>query len=294
MSAVETGVSSDTSISIEMDGDKPVTRSPEGGIAATPEQNLIEFTEGGEGGDSDDLELEGTEGGDDEGETESGDAPDDLGDFDPEDAERWDAQYKGEDGKLNQDALSREFWANANDDSPGSLNEGTYAYLESLGISQAMAKDVEAALVTQKNAAENKSLNRDGELFALAGTLSGDAQNGDKVLAEALKWGKGGGYSKAQQKRFNDILKGSDQDARLEATELLLNRYLSAEGKSTKPAKPKLPGRDATNGRGVPSGSGLKPFASREEARAARKAAGNNTEARQLVAKRLALGIKGE
>lgn len=287
MSEVDTSVSSEGSISITMDGTKHIEHDLESGISALPESGDIEFTS--EPLEDTEVETEGNEGLD-----EAAEAPEDLGAFDPEDTEKWEARYKGEDGKLNEQALSVEFWANANGDSPGSLNEGTYAYLESIGISTAMAKNVEAALVTQQDAAKTKVSNRDGALFALAGRVSGDEANGDKALSAALKWGKEGGYTAAQQKRFNEVLKGKDDDARAEAVELLMNRYAASGAAPKANPKPALPKRDATNGRGAPGGSGLKPFKNKEEARQARREAGTNQAARQLVAKRLALGYASE
>lgn len=291
MSDVETGVSSDSSISIEMGENKKITEAGDG-IETTPEINEIGFTEGND--EEEDLEVE-TEGGDEDGDQDSGDVdvPEDLGEFDPADTEKWDARYKGEDGKLNQEALSKEFWSNGNDESPGQLNEGTYAYLESIGISKQMAKDVEAALVTQRDATKNKAEKRDDALFARVADLTGDAQSAPDVLKEALQWGKEGGYTEAQQKRFNAILKGSDEDARVEAVELLVTRFQSANGGATK-QKPRLPKRDVTSGQAAPGGNGLKKFKDRAEARAAKKAAGNDPKARQLVARRMALGFGDE
>lgn len=295
MSDVETGVSSDSSISIEM-GEKKVTEAGSG-IESTPEQNLIEFTDL-EGDEEENLEADGEEQGAEDDGTDGDDvdgddtALEDLGEFDPEDTEKWDAQYKGEDGKLNQEALSKEFWANGTDDSPGQLNEGTYAYLESIGISKQMAKDVEAALVTQADATKTKAEKRDDALFARVAEITGDAEAAPDVLKDALKWGKEGGYTKAQQERFNKVLKGTDEDARVEAVELLVGRFQTANGGAKQ--KPRLPKRDATNGRGAPGGTGLKPFKNRAEARQARRDAGNDQKARQKVAQRMALGFSGE
>jgi len=291
MSDVNTSVSSEGSISISMD-DKSIEQDNETGIESIPSEGRVQLSAGERDdeaeGDEDITLGEDTEGSDDEGDEGGNEPPEDLGEFDPEDTEKWDAQYKNEDGKLNEQALSDEFWANADGDVPGSLNEGTYAYLENMGVSREMAKNVEAALVTQQDAATNKNAKRDDPLFALAGTIAGDPAKGPEVLSEALKWGKEGGYTEAQQKRFNAVLKGSDEDARMEAVELLLTRHAAQNGTATQ--KPRLPKRDATKGRGAPAGTGLKKFANKEEAREAKRAAGTDQVARQLVAKRMALG----
>lgn len=297
---VTTGIASEQSFSLSMGSETEYE---------TNENRPIEANEG----DEDDVSSVSTDSGNNEDET-SGDpdesntqdedtdvedseddeqsSPEDLGEFDPEDTERWDAQYKTEDGYLNEDALANEFWSNATDDERDSLNEGTYAYLESIGISKAMAKNVEAALVTQQDASKKEVSEGDGALFTLAGELAGSPEAGADVLQAALEWGKGGGYSKDAQKKFNEATKGSDAEAKTEAVELLVTRYLRANPdatpKTAQKERPRTPQRDGTKGRGKPGG-GLQPFKSRAEARQARSDAGDNQAARRLVAQRIAI-----
>lgn len=202
--------------------------------------------------------------------------------FDPADAEnvaQWEKQFVAEDGSLNMDNLSKEFWKNhkANPDAPG-MNEATYDFLKSKGISKADAKRIEAMALNdaafQQTSAEKQEL----DLMTVAGETVQSKADGADLLGEALAWGKAGGYSEANQKRFNKIMEGTDFEAKKEAVELLVGRYgktddfKSAEAKRVQGAKPTRPDRDATRGQGRPN-PGVKPFADRAEWRAARKEA---------------------
>lgn len=287
---LSTGIASEESFSLSMGSETEYEAKENLPVEADNEEHDEDTVEAS--GDTtepntqdEDTDLEDSEGGEQQ-------APEDLGEFDPEDTEKWDAQYRTEDGALNEEALSNEFWASAKDGGPGSLNEGTYAYLESLGVSKAMAKNVEAALVTQADGEKKAVAEGDGALFQLAGDIAGDPAKGADVLQAALDWGKGGGYTEDAQKKFNDAAKSKDPVARSEAVELLVNRYIRANPdaapKPAKQAKPRVPQRDATKGQGRTAGGG-KPFKSRSEYREARNQAGDNQSARREVAKRLAI-----
>lgn len=267
---VDTGIASDESFGVSMDSSGVETTYEDGGPIDVADAE----TDGDLDQDTDGAEQE------DSGEDSGEDSPalEDLGDFDPNDTEKWDAQYKTEDGTINEAALSAEFWKNGKDgDNYKGLNEGTYKYLESLGISRQTAKNVEAALVTKQDADAKAAEGTDAELFTLAG--------GPDKLKAALDWGKAGGYTPEQRAKFDKVMKGKDKAAKAEAVELLIARHGKANPTPAK-EKPRLPQRDATKGRGQPAGT--QPFANREEYRAARTAAGNNQAARRQVAERLA------
>lgn len=196
-------------------------------------------------------------GGDDSG----GEEVSDLPDFDPEDPEvvsQYDSRFLSEDGSLDAEgALSAEYFANVEAGIDG-LNESTYEYLASKGITKATVKQIEAMAATARDAEKAKdgsAESHDAKLFEIAG--------GPDDLAQALQWGKAGGYSEDQQKRFNKITSGKDLEAKQEAVEALMSRYRRANP----PKKPSLPKRDATKAQGKTQGSGAKPFATRAEMR---------------------------
>jgi hypothetical protein len=221
-----------------------------------------------ESSDADGDAEEGAEG--DEDET-SGELKD-LGDFTPEKAEEFDAQYT-KDGQLDiHGALSQEYFANVEKGVDG-LNEGTYAYLEAKGIAKATVKDIEAMAATQRDAQKTAVKSQDMELMTRAG--------GPDALQAAIAWGKEGGYDEAAQKRFNKVMSGKDVEAKKDAIDALMSRFGKAK------PKPKLPGRDATKGQGK-TPQGPKPFKDRSEFHEARRKAGENQKAQREVALRLA------
>lgn len=197
----------------------------------------------------------------------------DLGDYSEETHEAYEQQYRDENGKLNQSALSQEYYANKEAGAEG-LNEGTYQYLESLGISKEMAKSVEKSLDTNNQTQTNQS---NAALIQAAG--------GQEALQAALDWGKDGGYDEAGRNRFNTIMKGKDEAAKQEAIEALVFRHQRA----VKPApKPRVPKRDATRnqGRGAGGSPAVQPFKSKQEWREARDAAKGNQAQMRKVAER--------
>lgn len=181
-----------------------------------------------------------------------------LPDFDQEDpevVEQYDARFIKEDGSLDAEgALSAEYFANLENGIDG-LNESTYEYLAAKGISKATVKQIEAMAATQRDAEKNGVASHDAQLFEIAG--------GPDELSKALAWGKEGGYTAEQQKRFNKITSGKDLEAKQEAVEALMSRYRRAN-----PApKPALPKRDATKAQGKVRSDAAKGFASRAEMR---------------------------
>lgn len=214
-----------------------------------------------------DAPSEPAEGDGDEGGDEDANKAEELGAFDPEDADsvaKYDAAYL-KDGQLDlEGALTAKFWANKEAGKEG-LDDGDYAYLATKGISKGTVKAIEAMAETNKEAAKSSVEKQDLELFTIAADDKGE--NGPKRLQDALKWGKDGAYNADQQKRFNEVMNGKDFEAKKEAVELLINRW----AKANPPPRPSLPGRDATKGQGKTAPS-VKPFASRKEADAARKA----------------------
>lgn len=201
--------------------------------------------------------------GDEVGDTEDN-QEDELGEFDPENAEAWDAKYLNEEGNYNEEALTAEFDGNEGK----GLNEATYAYLATRGISKEFAKQIEAALVTKRDADAGEVAKQKGQDDLQLMTIAG----GPEPLKAALDWGKSEGYSEEAQKRFNAVMEGDDFVAKQEAVELLISRH----SKAISSAKPTTPKRDATKGGGKPSKRSLQPFKSREEYHAALDAAGDN------------------
>ncbi|MER9178943.1 hypothetical protein [Mesorhizobium sp. M0767] len=228
--------------------------------------------------DSDDLKKEKTADvptesdesgldGDNEGDAAGGDEPagelEALPDFNAEDADNvaaYDERYTLEDGTIDlEGSLTTEFWANKEAGKEG-LNDATYAYLQTKGISKATIKQVEAMAITNKDAANQGVVAQDGKLFEIAG--------GSDKLALALAWGKAGGYDAAAQARFNKATKGTDFEAKQDAVEALMARYNRAN-----PAKkPTLPARDGTKGQGKGGNQAAVGFKDRAEMRSVRDA----------------------
>lgn len=206
----------------------------------------------------------------------------DIEAFDPEDPENleaWNKEYVKEDGFLNIDRISAEFWRNVDGGGEG-LNEATYEFLASKGISKEDAKKYEAMAINDRDFQSSSVSAHDQELFTVAG-------NPDS-LRSALDWGKAGAYSEDQRKKFDKIMQGKDLDAKKEAVELLMARYEKSDDfkkkqeETRKANKPTDQRRDATKGQGTPKGD-AKPFKDRAEWRAARKAAGDDSAKLRLV-----------
>lgn len=246
-----------------------IPEEDEGGTGQTGEETPSEDPE---------ANPEGGAEGDDEGDGgNEPEAPKDLGEFDPEKVADWDAQYV-KDGSLDvHGALSQEFFANAEAGNEG-LNEGTYAYLESKGISKATVKDIEAMAKTNREFAAKDAANVKKEHDLALMTEAG----GPDPLKEALKWGKEGGYTKEQQERFNQVMAGDDLEAKKDAVAALMVRS------GIKKDKPRVPARDATKGQGKTNNQ-VQPFASREEYRKAFDEAKNSPRQSREVAARLAV-----
>lgn len=275
--AVTTEVGSSGGFSIEMD-------SSDGAVLERPGAGPVEFdtddlknTNEEDGGDGSEEELQDdAEGGDED--AGDGEPLEDLGEFNPEDASAFEERYFPN-GEMSESTLSKEFYQNAENGNPG-LNEGTYAFLESRGIPKGVAKSIEAAMMTQHDANANADAqNADFELFEAAG--------GPDALETALKWGKEGGYSKEDQKAFNEATKSKDAKKRKEAVELLMYRYGRANPAPKENPIPEVPKRDGTKGSGGRP-KGAQPFANREEYRQAKRDAGDNAGQLRQVALRLA------
>lgn len=180
-----------------------------------------------------------------------------------------------ETGELSEDALTAEWEANAGK----GLNDETYQVLaDHYNVPKDMAKKIEASLMGQKAAEQDHP---DYALFEAAG--------GSDQLGEALEWGKGKLDEKAKV-RFNKVMEGKDQDAKVEAIQSLMYKY-QASGPAPKAdpvPKPKVR-RDATKGgsrTNVKRKPKLEPFVNRQEWRDARKAANGNQEQLLLLSQR--------
>ena len=139
-------------------------------------------------------------------------------------------------------------------------------------------KKLEATALNERDSATSSVSKHDMELFTVAG--------GPDELKAALEWGKKGGYTEEQRKKFDKITAGKDLESKKEAVELLMARYQKSDAYKELQAaeadrveaesRPTEQKRDATKGRGAPSGNTAKPFADRKEWSAARKAAGDD------------------
>jgi hypothetical protein len=213
--------------------------------------------------DESDLEADLEDGGDEENEgegDEGGDASDEepLGEFkadDPESVAAYEATYFAEDGKLNTDKLSQEFWANAAKGEEGGLNDGTYAYLEHrLGITKDAVKDIEAALVAKSEAATNALYERVGS---------------KDDIAAAIAWGKGGGYNDEQRKRFNEAMNSKDPQVQEEALEVLMARFGKSGAKTQAPKPTERPAKPTRTVTGASGAAGAEGYASEADYRKA-------------------------
>lgn len=160
-----------------------------------------------------------------------------LPDFDPANDEvrgKYDQRYFTEEGKLNLATLTKEFWGNAKDNTPGTLNAGTYKYLEAqLGLTKDAVTSIEKGLVAQQRESNSAFFNKVG---------------GRQRWGEALEWGKKN-YTPEQRERFNAVLQGSDGIARDEAVEALMARFgkvSPAPSRRGPPRRGASPDRSAT------------------------------------------------
>jgi len=214
------------SVSFGADG-KPLEESPGMG---TPTPPAPEETPPGEGGDGAPPE---------EGDTPPAPTPEGaLPEWDPEKPEvvsAYEQRYFNPEGKLDLAAVTKEFWANAKDGKNGTLNEGTYAYLEqALGVSKEAAKAIEAGLVAQQAQEQSRFWQKVG---------------GRQRYAAALEWGKAT-YSDADKARFNAAIQGLDTGARDDAVDALLARYDRANPRAARrgpPRRPASPARSVTS-----------------------------------------------
>lgn len=243
-------------------------KEEEGDETKTEEGSKGEGGEEGESGDS--------EGGEDT--EESGDESlEDLGEYDPASDEvvsKFDAAYRKDDGSLNVERISKEWAANAaKNEGDGTLNEGTYAYLQDqLGIPKEYVKDIEAGLVARGAQMVNAMHERAG---------------GKETFDAALEWGRKGGYTKAQRDRFNKVLASGDQEAINDAIDALVVRHGKATGRRTpQQRRPASPQRDVTRTAAQTGVEGYPDYADyQKEFRAARK--DNDQEKLNMVRKRL-------
>lgn len=322
MSQVETGTGETTQAVAEFgaDGKATVTTVPAEGVSVntadaqpkpkmTPEEVAASLAAETERLDKELSEEEGEDGAEGEAEGDekpeakqpepAADAPEDLGEYkadDPEVAGKFDARYFTEEGKLNKDALTAEFWANAKEGVPGSLNEGTYAYLEHrLGISKDLVQDIEAGLVAKHQQA---SAGLAARVHEVAG--GADAYNA------AIKWASEGGYTEEQGARLNRLIQ-TQADGWEDAVEALISRHQKAVPQAAPDRKvpPGPPQRRSTPARqaGVEKpmkqsapqakqpegaeGPAIEPFKDADDFYAALKAASGNPDEEAKVRTRL-------
>lgn len=229
-----------TSIQMGEPGAKPTATTVKGGAQG------MDFNADGKGGvkadetfDPDAEVGEGAEAGAaEEGaeEQDGGDEPPvgDLGAFknDPETLAKFDAAYVSKDGSPNLEALSAEWMKNSKPGKPGTLNAATYDYLQAtLGLTKPQVKEIEAGQAAKTQLLQN-------DIFTRAG--------GKANLDAALAWGKGGGYSKADQDRFNSAMATNDPNAVNDAVDLLVARYDKTKGPTPQGRRARNPERNVT------------------------------------------------
>lgn len=271
------------SISMDIDGDDVKINESEGRRTDHLEVGNDAVNEPEPDGEAEDEgNAEDTDEAKDEAETtdEPGDnalalsLPDEFKSDDPEAVATFDKALKTPDGKLKMDALSAQWWANAQAaaDGQGHLTESTYGYLDSLGIPPEMVKAAEAG---------QQALNTQSQqvLYSRAG--------GKVNLDAALKWGgpkdKGGdgGYNDAQQKSFNDAMSAGGIKAQ-EAVDLLMSRHEKATNTRVSPRKSAAD--NANGGTGGDDGEGRADvFKTRQDWLDARKEAGRDQSKQAAV-----------
>lgn len=210
------------------------------------------------------------EAGDEEAPTVTGEVPDEFKADDPETVAAFDKALRNADGKLNMDALSAQWWANAqaHEKGEGALTQSTYDYLDSLGIPPEMVKAAEAG----QQALNTQSVQ---SLY----TAAGGKANYDTAIAWASKGDKPA-YTPAQKDAFNRALDKGGETAK-DAIDLLMSRHEKAtSGKHTSPGK--TAGEHA-NGGGSDEVHGADVFGSREEWIKARQEAGRDSTKQQAV-----------
>lgn len=212
----------DEGFTIEIDETAKRTKSTDTKPSADQEQGSEGDGEGEPEGDDADKGEEG----DKEADTET--TAEALPEFDaekPEVVEAYEKAYVKEDGSLNMDRLSAEWWSKAtwvNGVPQSDLPAGTYEYLASRGIDKASVKRIEAGQAALQAQATAKVIERAG---------------GAEKLDAAKQWAKGGGYSKAQQEKYNRIVNGTDEQAINDEIDLLMSRFEKGTGGTT-PKKP--------------------------------------------------------
>lgn len=206
------------------------------------------------------------EGGEQEDGPEAGAEEGDLGEWkrdDPEVQAKFEAKYFTENGQLNKDALSKEFWAShAKDPAKAGLNDATYEFLkDTLGVNKEMVKEIEGALVTKAT--------------ALAETFFKSIGGRERYDA-MVKWGREGGYTPAQRDRFNKAMNAGGVEFE-EAVEALANRFNRAhpqnrqqDGRRGPPQRRQsAPARNVTGGAAEGASGTQDSFKSAEEYREA-------------------------
>jgi hypothetical protein len=129
---------------------------------------------------------------------------------DPTVTEAYEKRYFNTAGKLNLEAVTREFWSNAKEGQAGALRDDTYKFIEdTLGVTKEAAQAIEAGLVARQ-AQENQSFWQ---------RVGGKAR-----YAEALEWGKAN-YSATDKASFNKAVQGIDPALRDMATDALMQRF---------------------------------------------------------------------
>lgn len=225
-------------------------------------------------------------------------APPDLGEYkadDPEVVAKFDGQYFNEEGKLNKDALTAEFWGNKGEDGKNALRDSTYAWLtDRLGVSKELAQELEAGLVAKQ---------QQGHASIEAGVH--EAAGGKPKFVAALAWAQKADaegkspYTKEQQARFDRIV-SSQAEGWEDAVTALVARYDAANPQASQKL-PNLrrrssPDRDITTERGgrattattsPATTSTAQPFKDNEEYIEALKDARNDPRKSAAVRERL-------
>jgi hypothetical protein len=243
---VRVGGTSTSSIEMGMGEDqKATTTDGQADIAEFGDDDVTTRHGLGEDEGADDTQDEGEQGG----------GAEDLGEFDPNNAEvvgKFEDTYIENDGSLNEQRLSEEWFKNSGGDlSKGGLNESTYNFLQDrYGLSREQIKSIEEGQIARQR---------------LALTTLHDRAGGKANYDAAVEWGRKGGYTAAQRQRFNAAINSGDPDAAADAVEALMSRFSRATGRNVriKGRRPATPVRDVTT-EGRPAG-GNQGYATRAD-----------------------------
>jgi hypothetical protein len=266
---VETSVDRNRASTLEAGGTK-VTAIPQGGLNTDTETGKVTGPKDLHQGDDAPEAVDGEE------VSENGETPEaveDLGAYDPANetvVAAYEKAYITDEGTMNVERLSAEFWANSAAGKEG-LHEGTYGFLrERFGLPKDYVKSIEAG---QKALAQGME------------TALWDRVGGKDRYDAAIDWARKGGYTKAQRDRFNAV-RDQGGEAFDDAVDALMSRYETKNPDAKrKPAplgvqrRPSSPAKDVAGGSSAaPGGDGFADYEAYNAAFRAARRSGSDSE----------------